>query len=193
LSRLVESNPDEVEYQNKFATLYANIGASLTQIGRQQDSVSAFQKAISYQKRAFTKAPQFREYRRSLSILQFDLAKMQRFLKHPSEAAAATLDRQKLWPNNPGELYNAACELAQCVPLVGPEKGELTREQQAEQRRYSDLAMEALRQSVKAGFKDAAHASKDPDLDPLRSRQDFGTLLMDMAFPADPFTQSHEA
>jgi hypothetical protein len=29
----------------------------------------------------------------------------------------------------------------------------------------------------------------DTDLDPIRSRSDFQLLLMDMAFPADPFVR----
>jgi hypothetical protein len=30
---------------------------------------------------------------------------------------------------------------------------------------------------------------RDPDLDPLRPRADFQVFLLDLAFPADPFTR----
>ena len=38
----------------------------------------------------------------------------------------------------------------------------------------------AGRQAVKAGFKDAAHISKDTDLDPLLQREDFKKLLNEL-------------
>ena len=40
--------------------------------------------------------------------------------------------------------------------------------------------MELLRQAVKAGFQDAAQMAEDPDLDPLRGREDFKKLLADL-------------
>jgi eukaryotic-like serine/threonine-protein kinase len=47
--------------------------------------------------------------------------------------------------------------------------------------------MEALRRSVAGAFKTFEVFRSDPNLDPLRDRADFQTLLMDLAFPADPF------
>ena len=46
-----------------------------------------------------------------------------------------------------------------------------------ERRRLEDLAMEALRDAVAKGFKDAARIKKDTDLTPLRQRDDFKKLL----------------
>jgi hypothetical protein len=40
-----------------------------------------------------------------------------------------------------------------------------------------------------AGYRDVAWMRRDPDLDPLRPRADFQVLLLDLAFPADPFTR----
>ena len=47
--------------------------------------------------------------------------------------------------------------------------------------------MECLRAAVAAGFRDLARIRTDTDLDPLRSRPDFRLLMMDLAFPDDPF------
>src|SRR5262249_39695608 len=85
------------------------------------------------------------------------------------------------------ELYNAACELALCIPLVGKGK-ELNAEQLAERRRYADQAMDMLRHALSAGADDLAHMNKDTDLDPLRGREDFKQLLREIEkaakFPA---------
>jgi hypothetical protein len=47
--------------------------------------------------------------------------------------------------------------------------------------------MVAMRLAVATGFDNVGHMGRDPDLDPLRSRPDFQALMMDLAFPADPF------
>jgi hypothetical protein len=49
-----------------------------------------------------------------------------------------------------------------------------------------------LREAVRAGWNDAQHTSRDPDLAPLRDRDDFRRLvaeLFDRGFPADPFAR----
>jgi hypothetical protein len=47
--------------------------------------------------------------------------------------------------------------------------------------------MATLRRAVTAGFAEVAILHRDLDLDPLRPRRDFQELLLDLAFPADPF------
>jgi eukaryotic-like serine/threonine-protein kinase len=46
--------------------------------------------------------------------------------------------------------------------------------------------MVELRRAVTGGIKPLEDYRSDPNLDPLRDREDFRTLLMDLAFPADP-------
>ena len=60
-------------------------------------------------------------------------------------------------------------------------------------RAHADQAMATLRRSVAAGYRDLLSLRTDPDLDPLRSRQDFRMLLLDAAFPDDPFAPSTES
>jgi hypothetical protein len=47
--------------------------------------------------------------------------------------------------------------------------------------------MTALRRAAVRGIKSFDYYRTDPNLDPLRDRDDFRALLMDLAFPADPF------
>jgi len=110
-----------------------------------------------------------------------DLARALRARGQADEAAGAIRERIKLWPDNPGELYDAACEFALCVSIA--------RETGAK-KKYADEAIAALRTAVAAGWSNAAHTSRDPDLAPLRDRPDYRALLaelFDRAFPADPF------
>ena len=41
-------------------------------------------------------------------------------------------------------------------------------------------AMDLLRQAVAKGYKDAAHVKKDTDLDPIRNREDFKRLIVEL-------------
>jgi hypothetical protein len=64
-----------------------------------------------------------------------------------------------------GQWYDFACIYA-VVSTKMPDK----------KQEYADRAMELLTKAVKAGYGDAAHISKDPDLDSLRERDDFKKL-----------------
>ena len=46
--------------------------------------------------------------------------------------------------------------------------------------------MVELRQAAAGGIKPLEDYRTDPNLDPLRGRDDFRALLMDLAFPVDP-------
>ena len=110
-----------------------------------------------------------------------------RQLNRPDEALAAmrqVIEHLRFLaekaPQAAPHRYNLACELALCVPLMGPGKAEPTAQEQAERRRHADEAVEALRQAVAAGFKDLKKLQKDPDLDALRAREDFKQLLAEL-------------
>ncbi len=49
--------------------------------------------------------------------------------------------------------------------------------------------MDAISRAVKLGFKDYAKLRTERDFDPIRPQSDFQTLMMDVAFPGDPFTR----
>jgi tetratricopeptide (TPR) repeat protein len=53
-----------------------------------------------------------------------------------------------------------------------------------------DEAMDLLRRGVAMGYGDTDLLWTDPALDPLRGREDFWLLLMDVAMPAEPFARA---
>jgi hypothetical protein len=102
---------------------------------------------------------------------------VERAAGHPDLAVDATLERQKLWPDNPTELFNAGREIAMAARKVGKGRPQLSDNERAERDKYCGLAAAALRQAVEHGFKDAERMRKDPDLELLRGRDDFEKLL----------------
>jgi hypothetical protein len=76
-------------------------------------------------------------------------------------------------------LYNLACTESLISGLaIGSERDA-----------YAVRAMATLRRAVAEGFRDLNTLRKDEDLDPLRSRPDFQALLLDLAFPDEPFAR----
>ena len=51
----------------------------------------------------------------------------------------------------------------------------------------ADQAMDDLRQAAATGWRSPAAYRYEPALGPLRGREDFKLLMMDLAMPADPF------
>jgi hypothetical protein len=49
--------------------------------------------------------------------------------------------------------------------------------------------MAALRQAITAGYRDTNAYRTESALDPLRARPDFRALLLDHAFPTNPFAR----
>jgi hypothetical protein len=48
-------------------------------------------------------------------------------------------------------------------------------------------AMDLLRRAASAGYRDASAMATEVALSSLRSRSDFRAILLDVAFPEDPF------
>ena len=82
------------------------------------------------------------------------------------------------------DLYNLACNLALASSIVDPAEGQAAAIRQC---RDADRAVATIRLAIELGFADSAALKNDPDFDPIRSRPDFQALMMDLAFPADPF------
>ena len=74
----------------------------------------------------------------------------------------------------------AACMLAQCMPIVEKDDKLAAAKRQAEIAFYADQAMAMLRDALAKGYKDAEHMQTDKDLDPLRSRDDFKTVVAEL-------------
>jgi serine/threonine protein kinase len=73
---------------------------------------------------------------------------------------------------SPGVLYNAACACTQSMAA--------TRDDSKQAEQYAVRAVQLLRRAIARGYNDLAHLKKDPDLDPLRQREDFQKLLMEL-------------
>ena len=77
-------------------------------------------------------------------------------------------------PKSTPELWvELACCYAQCARSLPPEKAEAARACQIK-------AVDAVRSAIRGGFRDKIALEIEPDLDPIRPRDDFQAVLREM-------------
>ncbi len=107
------------------------------------------------------------------------------------DLARATADTRRalqIWdglPNRTGEYwFETACCHATLAALAGRERSDVPAD---EARVEAERAMAILKQAVSTGYRDFASYRTETGLDVLRGRGDFQLLMLDLAFPSDPF------
>jgi tetratricopeptide (TPR) repeat protein len=181
--KVVGTVPDNLDYHSALAGTLNNFALALADGQQFDEAVATCREAIEHQRFAFTRAPEAGRFRRGLNNHYGVLARLLRHLGRPGEAAVASMERRKLWPNDPGELFGLARELAVTAALVGKGKRELTAAEKKERGDILDQAMETLRQAIDRGFQDAKSVREHPDLESLRPRADFQALLSKLKTP----------
>jgi serine/threonine-protein kinase len=180
LEKVVADDPAKFWPRNMLGTTLGEMAKVLADLGRYAEALKAYRGAVAQHKTLVRTLPEVGEYRSRLSGHYQELAALQRQLRDHAAAVETLLERRKLWPHEPAELFTLARELVSCVLLVDQRKAALTPKEKAQREKYADLAMETLRQAVANGYKDADHLKKDKDLDPLRSLSDFPKLLAEL-------------
>jgi tetratricopeptide (TPR) repeat protein len=177
---LVRAHPLVLDYRSELGVSWEGLASTLERLGRWEEASAAYQEAIREQRRAVDQGPGIFYFRSRLSGHYGWLAAGQRKQGQLGDAVATLLEQRKLWPTNPTELYRVASALALCFPKREAGEGTLTPLEQ----QHAALAMEVLRQALAQGYQDVAQIEKDRNLDSLRSREDFRTLLAGLKAPA---------
>ncbi len=91
-----------------------------------------------------------------------------------ADVAQAGAKLRELKPSTNVNLYNAACAFGLCAGLVVRASA---KPEEAEARRYRDLAIACLRGAIAAGYKNFDHMRRDDDLKPLHGVPEFENLF----------------
>ncbi len=107
-----------------------------------------------------------------------------------ARATADTRGALQIWdglPMRTGEYwFETACCHATLAALSGREGSGVSA---GEARVEAEKAMAALKQAVSEGYRDFAAYRVETALDVLRGQADFQLLMLDLAFPSDPFAR----
>jgi tetratricopeptide (TPR) repeat protein/tRNA A-37 threonylcarbamoyl transferase component Bud32 len=186
---LANANPDVPDYRNGLGTGLAALGQHLADQNRLSEGRALLEEAIRQHRAALAKVPRHAVYRREAhQTCEFLGTVLNRLGDHAGLARLAS----QLSPNPSGEAIDdrlAACVLARGILLALADGSLPSAVRQERARQYGDSAMAALREAIRKGDRDFRYFRSNPDLAPLLIRNDFVQLVMDPAFPADPFAR----
>jgi hypothetical protein len=188
----MESLLDPKHLDTQLGLILANTDMHLARILKKMDdttgSESEYRKALALSRTVSAADPGNAEFRAMVGHGLIQVALAERHAGRWAEAAAGFREGISILEQSltlrPSRRYDLACDHALLSDLADrPGSGVSTTEGRAE----ADRAMHWLRDAVAAGFHNYSHMRTDADLDPLRPRPDFQLLMLDVAFPADPF------
>jgi tetratricopeptide (TPR) repeat protein len=186
LEELVKQYPKEPHYAHALGGALHNLAGRHLERGELAQARELLDRALGHQRFALQTNPKHPTYRRFMRNHQLLLAETLVLLREPAEAARAVAELPPVARERYQDYDYAARYFAQRVPSAG--RGQKLAAEAREEcaRSYADLAMEFLRESLRAGYKDRKSLAADAVFEPLRSRPDFQQLLTDLAGATDP-------
>ena len=184
-------NPDVLAFQWAPADALHEIGILERETGHPDLALISLRRALEIKERLAEAHPELPYLPGSVSMTLTDLGITLRRLGRTDEALESLLRSAELIESmpekTPHNYYSLACAYAQASAVAGPEPGGAGGNSDEVRRAYADRAMTCLRRSIDLGFIDLPRFRNEVDLDPIRSREDFRLILLDLAFPQNPF------
>ena len=189
-TKVAAANPTVADYRHSLANCQMHEAAVLRRLGRPAAARALFQRAVSHGELLVEAYPTSSHYRRLLveSLLRFGHVQ-----QTDNDIAGATAHWRRAVaivdavPVSTGEVVflGAACHasLSSVALLEGnPMSTTLSLAE-------ANRAMTQLRQAAGLGYRDLNAYRTEIALNPLRGRDDFRLLMMDLAMPADPLAR----
>jgi tetratricopeptide (TPR) repeat protein len=136
LTGLCRAAPRAPEHGQGLSSAWERIGKARWALAQRDEALAAFRQAAAVQRQVLAQAPADAAYRRSLSRCYDRLVYWGGLHGDRATAAAALREREKLWPGNADELLEVARDFEKLAAAVGPERGPLSAEEQAERQQY---------------------------------------------------------
>ncbi len=186
--KLVGENPAVIFYRDRLVEALTCLGDVLRARGRAAAARDLYQRAITLGGPRVEQDPRDTQQgyylvcamrRHGLALGDFgDRAGAAAEARRALEMCAG-LPLRSIW-----DLFETACCHAALAGLAGRAGSGVSASEGEE---HAARAMERLGRAVTVGYRNANELRIETALDPLRSRDDFRLLLMDVAFPSGPF------
>jgi thiol-disulfide isomerase/thioredoxin len=139
-----------------------------------------FQKSLTELREARSLEPAHRQRMQVLWSGYTDLAAFYKARGRHAELTALAHQARGDFLSEPTLTYQAACFLADSVRVVANQKDLPAPQGDALVEEYAAAAVGLLEKAIQGGFADRARIQVNPELDPLRSRKDFGALMANL-------------
>jgi eukaryotic-like serine/threonine-protein kinase len=187
--KLAEDNPAVTDFRSNLADSHKALGDVQSRTGHPAEALDSYRLALAIIQKLADDNPTIVSYQ---SILASSLSRIgqSRVLASDVTGAIAEFRRavsiMERLPVMPDYLYAMACYQSLLAGVSTRTESGLSGD---EQEALAHAAVTTLRRAIGSGYRNLAHMRTDTDLDPLRSRPDYRLLMMDLAFPSDPFAQ----
>ncbi len=185
---LAAATPADPSDRDRLANCEANMAAALVTSGRLAEARACCDRAIAIREDQVRGDPASETYSQGLAESLLRSGGVRAAAGDLAGAAADWRRAEALYAGHPPAGGQYAVLWASCrgslAGLAGAAGSGVSAAEGAE---HAEAAMAHLRRAVTNGHRDFAHCQAEPGLDPLRSRADFRLLMMDLAFPGEPF------
>ncbi len=186
--KLADDNPAVTTYHDGLASALIHLGDVLRSLARFAEAGICYEQASALAEARFQADPTNMVHRFTVFCSIWRRGISARDLDNPDKAAADIRRALEFYDETSmtsgWELFEAACGHAALAGLAGHARSPVSA---ADGTVEAAIAMDCLHRAVARGYRNLNELRIESALDPLRSREDFRSLLMDMAIPADPF------
>jgi hypothetical protein len=188
---LYDESPDNAIVRDGVASSLIYLNDAVRSAGRSAEAKSGYERAIVLWEAAVQENPAGAWHR---YMLAGTIRRRGLILSELGDAAGAAVAARRALllcdgrgPRSVEHLFETACCHAMMAGLAGRAGSGVS---EAEGEKEAGRSMEWLRRAAAIGYRNV-HSYRTADvLDPLRSRDDFKLLMMDLAMPGDPFTSA---
>jgi serine/threonine-protein kinase len=183
--KLADDNPSVPRFRDHAANLDNNLSVVLRRLGRSTAARDHAERAVEAREVLVREDARTTGFHAGLAENYLNRGLARRAMSDPGGAAAdfrLALGLYNGLPSRSGEQwFLCACSHAALAGLAGAgvSAGEALSE--------ADAAVAILRKAAGVGYRNFDGYRNEDALDPLRARDDFKLLMMDLAFPAEPF------
>jgi thiol-disulfide isomerase/thioredoxin/tetratricopeptide (TPR) repeat protein len=178
--KLVADFPQVAAYASEAATTAHSLGEWLLGQNRSGEARQHFEAAHRWQRKAIQLDPAQPNHWTLWRVHYRQLARVLELQGDHAGLARLSAEVLQTSPENPSDAYNAACYLGRAVTQVRKD-GQLSEaDREKRSRDYADQALALLAEAVQKGYRKPADAARDRDLEPLREREEYKRLLVEM-------------
>jgi serine/threonine protein kinase/tetratricopeptide (TPR) repeat protein len=177
--KLADAYPADTSRQYELASSYNYVGTLLGEMRKLEEAIEAHGKALSLQQKLADAYPTETSYQNALAWTHNAIGAA---LMKTGKPAAPSFRRalaimERLPTLKPSDRYNLACYYARLAGVTAEAGSGLSND---EAKAAADKAMDTLRRAFADGFYNVRLLRSDSDLDSLRNRQDFKTLMAEL-------------
>jgi serine/threonine-protein kinase len=192
LQKLADADPKILSYRKNAANVGNNLSTALRRLGRPAEAREQCERAITIMEGLSREDSGSTEYRDVLAECYLSRSLTRRVLGDPAGAAADARRAVALFdalPPRSGERwFLSAGAHAALAGLAGRNGSGVSA---ADATSEAETAVALLRKAVGVGYRNPEAYSTEDALDPLRGRDDFRLLMMDLDMPVEPFAGPH--